>query len=144
MDETLTPVQKFLVSETEKIHAIPQFLQPYFIEIEARTQDFLKRFSTDYTGGNWNYYQLSSGGLFMAPSSRKFYRVEVPQNYFSEEVDAEAAGLIAFLYAVNLKLASQHDSPNGPDRNLNTLYYDVLRYAVSQTPYKTKIACAID
>lgn len=144
MNGIRTPVEKKLVSETDKIKAIPAFLHPYFIEIEARTCDFLRTYSDEYTGGSWNYYTLSNSGFFMAPCSHKFYTVSIPGNYFDAKVDAEAAGLISFLYAVNMVLAKQADLPDGPDEELLHFYNLVLAYAVSDSPYRVKIACAID
>lgn len=139
-----TSVEKTLVAETDKINAIPAFLHPYFIEIEARTCDFLRTHSDEYTGGSWNYYTLSNGGFFMAPCSHKFYTVSIPANYFDAKVDAEAAGLISFLYAVNVVLAKQTVVPGGPDEALLNFYNRVLAYAISDSPCRVKMACAID
>lgn len=78
--------------------------------------DWLRRHS-DYDGGNWDYYLLPKGVQgkiapdkiistqvttgFIAPSGRQAFKMDIPGNYFSAEVSAQAAGVIATLMIMN-------------------------------------------
>jgi len=137
-------INKIAVAESERDNAIPHVLQRYLLPIEAHSQNYLRQVSGDYTGGQWNFYKLSNGGFFMAPSDRQMYTITVPDNYFHKTVDAEAAGLIAFLSGINRVLAQQAGSVSGPDADLHRMYYLIMEYAVSHTKFKREIALAID
>lgn len=78
--------------------------------------DWLRRHS-DYDGGNWDYYlipkdvqgkiapdtiistQVITG--FIAPGGEQNFKMDIPGNYFSAEVCAQAAGIIATLMVMN-------------------------------------------
>lgn len=53
----------------------------------------------DYGGGSWNFYELDGKPLFLAPASGKRFRIESQITEFQGEVSAEAAGIIATLFA---------------------------------------------
>lgn len=42
---------------------------PQWIILEPTVFAWMDRFCTDYHGGIWNFYTLSSGGAFMAPEA---------------------------------------------------------------------------
>lgn len=53
----------------------------------------------DYGGGTWNFYEFHGKPLFLAPASEKRFRIESEITGFQGEVSAEAAGIIATLFA---------------------------------------------
>ena len=53
----------------------------------------------DYAGGHWDFYELGGRPLFMAPTSKARYRMACSGNGWQGEVSAEAAGIIATLFA---------------------------------------------
>nr|BBF83639.1 antirestriction protein [Enterobacter sp.] len=78
--------------------------------------DWLRRHS-DYDGGNWDYYLIPKGVQgkiapdtiistqvitgFIAPAGEQNFKMDIPGNYFSAEVCAQAAGIIATLMVMN-------------------------------------------
>jgi Antirestriction protein len=81
-----------------------QFLPTHFgqhmILGEALVYGWLDRISNDYTGGPWEFFSLSNGGFYMAPVTDKPFKIEVATNYFSGEMSADAAGVVATLFAL--------------------------------------------
>lgn len=72
------------------------------LRIEAAVHDALWHLSRDYQGGPWDYFELSNGGVFLAPQNRgQTFRIKVSGNSFSAAVDPHVAGLIATLFAYN-------------------------------------------
>jgi hypothetical protein len=51
-----------------------------------------------YNGAYWEFYSLSNGGFYMAPSSDKHYQVNC-DNGFEGVLSADAIGITACLYA---------------------------------------------
>ena len=90
---------------------------------------WLDRLSVDYDGGMWDFFELSNGGFYMAPVVPGPLRIEVHGNYYSGSVSADAAGIIATLFAIS-QLAAQVTDPDecGP---LIDRYHHLLEFADS-------------
>ncbi|EMG7890351.1 antirestriction protein [Enterobacter hormaechei] len=103
-----------VVQPEKKLRVVPfLFCSPVGDTLSA---DWLRRHS-DYDGGNWDYYLLPKGVQgkiapdtiistqvttgFIAPSGHQLYKMDIPCNYFSAEVSAQAAGIIATLMIMN-------------------------------------------
>jgi hypothetical protein len=52
----------------------------------------------DYRGGYWDFYTLSNGGFYMAPSSDDRFHVTC-DNQFEGDLSADALGITSCLYA---------------------------------------------
>jgi hypothetical protein len=76
-------------------------VEPYVFGI-ART------LSEDYDGGYWDFYALSSGGLYMAPAGNERYGVRCGNGY-EGTLSGDALGIVCCLYAYS------HLSFAGPD-----------------------------
>lgn len=57
-------------------------------------------FSKDYQGDFWKAWQLSNGGAFMTPKTRKNYPICVPGNFYEGNMSAEAFGITVSLFAL--------------------------------------------
>ena len=66
--------------------------------IEPTIFTFADRLSADYTGGLWDFFALSNGGFYMAPTSPRAFQVRC-ENGFEGELSACAFGVTACLYA---------------------------------------------
>jgi Antirestriction protein len=55
----------------------------------------------DYTGGMWHFHELAGRPLFLSPASENRFRITCETNGYQGEVSAEAAGLIATLFALS-------------------------------------------
>lgn len=63
----------------------------------------------DYTGGRWHFHELAGRPLFLSPATENCFRITCETNGYQGEVSAEAAGLIATLFAIS-HLSFQYDS----------------------------------
>ncbi|MFR8578883.1 antirestriction protein [Bilophila wadsworthia] len=62
---------------------------------------WMQRLCPHYDGGFWELYDLSNGGFYMAPTDEKRMWLTWPGNYVDVEMSANAAGIVATLYALN-------------------------------------------
>ena len=61
---------------------------------------------------------LSNGGFYMAPCDEKRFKIDVSGNYFSGELSADAAGIVASLFA-QCDLANRY----GDDKLINQYHW---------------------
>lgn len=73
---------------------------PLMIVGEHTIYSLMERLSpADYGGGLWDFYERGGQPLFLAPTSKPRFRIEPDITMFEGEVSAEAAGIIATLFA---------------------------------------------
>jgi hypothetical protein len=63
----------------------------------------------DYTGGLWHFHERGGQPLFMSPDADKRFRIFCETNGYMGEVSAEAAGIIATLFALS-HLSFRHEA----------------------------------
>jgi hypothetical protein len=80
---------------------LPRYFGQFMIRAEATIYFQLSQLSVDYQGGYWEFYQLSNGGFYMAPSDPERLRLYVAGNDFDGELSADAAGIVACLFGFN-------------------------------------------
>lgn len=68
----------------------------------------------DYRGGFWDFYEHDGRPLFMAPRSKPRFRITGEVTGFQGDVSAEAAGIIATLFAFS-HLSFQYQSERLPE-----------------------------
>lgn len=86
-----------------------EFLPRHFGErsmlmLEASVYAWMARLCPQYDGGFWNFVELSNGGAFMVPTGRDRHEMHVDGNGFEGVVDAEVAGIVATLFALDAML----------------------------------------
>ena len=118
--------------------SMPDFL-PYkcgtqYLAVEMYTYAWMRRLCPDYVGGSWNFVELSNGGFFLFPVEKTQYHLVWPMNLFDGILSAEAAGIVATLYALNT-LSSHH--------KIISSYYSLLEF-VDYHPEASHIFAAID
>lgn len=62
---------------------------------------WMEKLSEDYDGGLWSFYTLSNGAYYMAPKRSDKLNVVGPGNFYEGNMSADAAGIVATLYALN-------------------------------------------
>ncbi len=83
----------------------PQFLPALFghsllIVAENTVYTILERLSPlDYGGGFWEFYENEGHPLYMAPKTDRRFRITGDITMYRGEVSADAAGIIATLFA---------------------------------------------
>lgn len=100
-NDTLVKPSATLVPEDRREMFLPTlFGLPLLIVAENAVYSLMDRLSPrDYGGGFWNFYEIDGQPLFLAPTSKPRFRIESEITDYRGEVSAEAAGIIATLFA---------------------------------------------
>lgn len=107
----LTPQTASIVSDERRLEFLPAlFGRSLLIIGENAVYGLMERLSPlDYGGGFWDFYEHEGKPLFVAPRSEKRFRITGEITGFQGEVSAEAAGIIATLFAFS-HLSFQYQS----------------------------------
>lgn len=137
--DTLAPIVASLVPENQRMAFLPTFFgTQYMFRGEHFVYYWLSRLAPAYKGGYWEFYTLSNGGFYLAPSSgTRRYRLQVEGNGFDGEMSADAAGVVATLFAVN------HLAHETRDDRIIDLYCLLFEFA-RRHPEANVITRAID
>ena len=96
---TQTTVTRTLVPEDRRLAVTAELFGTWFpMRIEPFIYTVTERLSSDYQGGYWEFYTLSNGGFYMAPSTDRSFHV-ICQNQFEGDLSADAFGITVCLYA---------------------------------------------
>lgn len=128
-----------LVPEDRREGFLPAlFGLPILIVAENTVYRFMETLSpNDYGGGFWNFYEHQGQPLFLAPTSKPRFRIVCETNGYEGEVSAQAAGIIATLFAFS-HLSFRYKSDHLADG------YDRLYGFAAEHPEATEIVQAID
>lgn len=98
----------------------------------------------EYDGACWDFYRTDNNTGFLAPSLDRSFRMTT-KNGFDGIVSAEAAGIIATLYALNTLIWELYlRNPRHPARELLQQKYDGLRDFAGLHAEAAEIYRAID
>jgi len=120
---TATPV-----ADGERLNFLPWLFNRKFTAGEQAAYAWMSKLAAeDYHGGFWNFYKLSNGSGYMAPAEDKPFRVVNDTNGFEGEMSADAAGIVATLFAIStlFEVMPQGAALNG----LIDRYYALRDYA---------------
>jgi hypothetical protein len=95
------PVEAYKVSEQARVGTLPRHFGGYMMTVEQRIFDQMRELSPDYSGGLWDFYELSNGGFFMAPVYETL-RIRVLGNDYDGRMTGNAAGITVCLFAYSL------------------------------------------
>ena len=108
------PVTASLVAEAQRLDFLPAYFGPrLMMRGEALVYAWLRRLCERYNGAYWHYYTLSDGGFYMAPDLPDRLEIEVDGNGFRGELSADAAGIVATLFALGQLAAEAADTDAG-------------------------------
>ncbi|RVT74289.1 antirestriction protein [Agrobacterium sp. CNPSo 2736] len=107
----LTPQTASIVSDDRRLEFLPTlFGRSLRIIGENAVYSLMEQLSPlDYRGGFWNFYEHEGKPLFLAPRTKTRFRITGEITGFVGEVSAEAAGIIATLFAFS-HLSFQYQS----------------------------------
>ena len=132
----------YIVATAVPHHLRLRFLPHHFgrsmmrVESEIFTQ--MGDLCADYAGAFWEFYNLSNGGCYMAPQSAERVAISVDGNGYQGTVSADAAGIIATLFALS------HLSMRYPtDWRMSERFHQLREYA-QQHGEAAHIFAAID
>jgi hypothetical protein len=100
-----------LVPEASRMTFMPALVGPaLMLTGERAVYQFMSWLAPDdYTGGLWHFHERDGQPLFMSPDADKRFRIFCETNGYMGEVSAEAAGIIATLFALS-HLSCRHEA----------------------------------
>lgn len=133
------PQTASIVPDESRLDFLPTLFGRSLLMIgENAVYSLMERLSPlDYGGGFWDFYEHEGKPLFLAPRSKSRFRITGEITGFQGEVSAEAAGIIATLFAFS-HLSFQHQSDH-----LSEGYGRLYAYS-SDHPEAAEIFQAID
>lgn len=120
------PIVASLVPEGQRLDFLPRHFRAHMMLVERQIYHQFANLALHYRGGYWEFYDLSNGGCYLAPS-QDFYHLVHPGMDFDATVSGDAAGIVATLYTFStLSVHFEHD-PFGT--HLRTLFHLLRDYA---------------
>ena len=109
----VTPQTVSIVPDERRLEFLPALFGRSLLLIgENAVYSLMERLSPlDYGGGFWDFHELEGKPLFLAPRSKTRFRITGEITGFHGEVSAEAAGIIATLFAfshLSFQYRSEH------------------------------------
>jgi hypothetical protein len=136
---SLLTVTRELVPEDRRMEVVDQLFGTAFpLQLEPVVYGITDRMAQEYTGGYWDFYTLSNGGFYMAPSEDRIFHVKC-QNMYEGDLSADALGVTASLYAYSNLSFSLSDIAREYAR-----HYHLLREYMVEHPEVRAILGAID
>ena len=94
-----TPVTREPVPEARRMTITERLFGVHFpLRLEPVIYGITDRMAEGYRGGYWEFYTLSNGGFYTAPSPDEQFHVTC-DNQFEGDLSADALGITACLYA---------------------------------------------
>jgi hypothetical protein len=112
MNEIATDAQPAtLVPETRRTEFLPGLFGRKLMLVGEHTVYQLMSWLApeDYTGGMWRFHEQGRQPLFLSPDTEKRFRISCETNGYQGEVSAEAARIIATLFALS-HLSFRHEA----------------------------------
>ena len=139
-NQDFSPISAALVAEADRLKFLPLKFGRAFMRAEALVYAWMRKLSPDYAGGFWDFFTLDNGGFYLAPDVQDKLRVQCDGNWFDGEMSADAAGIVASLFAVGQLV---HELQGVEREKLCDAYYHLRAYA-SEHPESELIMRAID
>lgn len=101
--EATTPMiqGREVTNEQERLELLPRHFGGHMLTVEHAVYSFMRQLAGNYAGGFWKFFELSNGGVYLAPSREATFKIGVEGNGFSGEMSADAAGITACLFALS-------------------------------------------
>ncbi|MFP3554089.1 antirestriction protein [Paraburkholderia sp. SIMBA_049] len=131
---TLTAMR---VPETKRVYILPRHFGRQLLMGEAMVYQSLQSVCEAYSGGFWDFFELSNGGFYMAPRMEEPLRIQCEGNGFDGEMSCDAAGIVACMMAFNALAWQTREARFGG------LFYQLSAFA-AQHAEAASIFAAID
>ena len=87
------------VPDEEWLNTVTRHFAGYQLSVDETVHGWLHEISEDYAGP-WHTYELSNGGLYMAPALESA-PIRVASNGYRGRLSGDAAGILVSLFALN-------------------------------------------
>ena len=113
-----------VVKNSLRLKFLPRYFGArYMLDVENMLYNELGNLCAEYQSGYWEFYELSNGGCYAAPRGHEFKLVA--RNGFEGTVSADAAGIVAMLYALSFLSFDHRDIEVFPMR-----YHQLRNFAL--------------
>ncbi len=128
-----------LVPEQSRIDCLPSHFGKYMLIAENAIFNIMGELCSTYSGGYWNFFELSNGGFFMAPKAdpEHKFNIQCDGNGYDGQMSAEAAGITVTLFAMS-RLSFRYQVDTFVD------HFHWLREYADSHPEAAEIFAAID
>ncbi len=136
---TSQAITNAIVPESDRMNIVDRlFGLGYVLKLEPTVFSIAEALADEYTGGYWEFHDLSNGGFYMAPRFETELSVSC-ENGFEGKLSPDAFGITVCLYAFS-ELSFRDD------RLAQTCaqQYHLLREYVAEHPESRSIYRAID
>jgi Antirestriction protein len=136
---TTSTITDTIVAEAERMAAVDRrFGLHYVLKLEPTVFNITEALAIAYTGGYWEFHELSNGGFYMAPRFDTEFQVSSANGYESK-LSPNALGLAACLSAYS------HLSFGGNDfADTFARHFHLLREYALTHPESAAIMAVID
>ncbi len=128
-----------IVPESERMNIVDAlFGMAYMLKLEPAVFSIAEALAETYTGGYWEFHDLSNGGFYMAPRHDTEFTLSC-ENGFEGKLSPDAFGITVCLYAFS-------EMSFGIDRLAKVCadQYHLLREYAAEHPEARSIYWAID
>lgn len=91
-------VEAYPVSKHARMGTLPRHFGEHMMTVEGRIYGLMREYCAHYSGGFWQFHELSNGGFYMVPCLGRV-GLYVPSNGYRGEMSADAAGITVCLFA---------------------------------------------
>ena len=142
MDESICTLEitSQVVERRKRFGTLHRTLGPYAYQVEMLSYSIADRLIDGYNGGDWDYAEVSNGGMFAYIDEERFFLQSM--NGSEYELSGEAAGLTVWLFASSWgaeKFEGNQDLQSALVSN-----YDKLREYVFRHEEASKILALCD
>lgn len=131
------PITATIVPDARRMEFLPlHFGVRMMMGFETTVFGWMTRLCAAYSGGYWQFVELSNGGAYITPTSAESFYLSVEGNGFEGRVSPDAAGVIATTFALNELIWTGQDAAREK--------YDQLIDYIADHPECQAIRQAID
>jgi predicted outer membrane lipoprotein len=84
----------------ERLDFLPRMMGRHYLKGEALVFAWARRLSRDYDGGEWEFFELSNGGGYLAPKRAGSLLMEWGPSGYRGTLTADAFGIVVSLFAL--------------------------------------------
>lgn len=139
-DEKNTAIIAKKVPERQRSNAMPKHIGRYYMNVEQAIFMKLDEYSKSYSGGYFEFMELSNGGFYLSLSDDEEFHIVNPNNYYEGTLSADAYSLAACLMVYSdfsLMLEGERQE------HFSTLFHKTREYALTH-PEASAIFAFID
>lgn len=98
------------VSEVKRTGFLPTYFGAQLMILgESAVYNTMRAIAPAYTGGLWEFYELSNGGFYMGIEDESF-EVSVQSNGYNGTMSGDAAGIVATIFALDALISRFYET----------------------------------